>query len=275
MAGEHWTIDPATGQPVYVGADGKPIGTPPPGFTNYTGDNYDPFAVGNTSADIKSQQQQGLKEAGIAAGVGAAADIGKLGLSLINTPQDTYNANRLKTLDELEESGKLGLSGGERQVAEGTLLNPVRALATENRQRAEAQLAGMGQNSAADLARVRTESQNATNAAALKAGEQIENLDLQAAAAQRQEAEERRAYESSRQRERIQTGMDAIAGVAKLAGPVLSSVATTRAPSTSQLRYAQGLKDAQGNPVYPGLQGLNDEQLSAAYKGNLNPYKAP
>jgi len=266
-------VQTTTGQWIAIDdATGQPVPTPPPGATAYMGD-ADPFAQGATAADIKAQQLKGAEEAGIAGAAGAAADLGKLGLSFINTPQDTYNTQRLKTLNDLESSGQLGLSGGERQVAEGTLLNPVRALATENRQRAEAQLAGMGRNSAADLVRVRQANEEATNKAALQAGEQIEQLNLQAADKQRQEAEERRAYESSRQRERIQLGMDTITGLAKTAGPVLSSLATPTAPGLSQLRASQAATNPDGTPKYPGLQGLSDDQLVNGWKANMNPYQ--
>ena len=246
-------IDPATGKPVRKASSAMP------GSVAYADDTYD---LGYSPGDITRAQNAGAKQAGVAAGIGAAAQLGQLGLTFVNTAQDKKNKERLAEL----ESTRKGLSADERRVAEDTMMNPVRAMATESRQKNEASLAAMGGSSVADLTRVRRESERRVGEAGVQAGANIAKLDLDAAAAQRAEEESRRSYESSRARQRIEMLGQTLAKGAEMMGPVLASSAVKTAPQDADLVRMQGAKRGDGTPVYPGLQGLSLDQIRANWE---------
>lgn len=253
--------DPIPARYIAVDANGNPIN---PAALQYMGESGSTFGAG-TPGDVQRAQREGWKQAGTVAGIGALGSLAQLGLTYANTPQDTYNAKRLA---ELEGSRK-GLSGEERQVFEETLMAPVRAMGSENRARSESTIAAMGGASVADLARVRRDSERATNEASVAAGGQIARANLEAAAAQRKEEEERRAYESSRKSQRIEMIGQTIAGLAREMGPVLAAQATKQAPTDAQFASMKAARRPDKTPVYPGLQGLSSAEMRTAWAAEM------
>lgn len=257
-----WFIDPVTGRRSRT----PPVASTWMGAPDDTGSGLSGWT---DPTELRAAQKQALGQAGVTAGIGAAAELGQLGLSFIPTPQDTYNKERLGELEGAERANHLGLTGAERQQAEHTLMDPVRSMATEERASAEGHLAGMGGASAADLARVRRESERRVNEAALQAGTEIERQNLAAAEAQRQEMEQRRSYESERQRGRIDQVGQMVEGLAKLAGPVLAEQPAFTKISDAQLRAMQSAKAPDGSPLYPGLTGLSVDAMRTDYEALL------
>lgn len=165
----------------------------------------------------------GQRQKAIAANVGLSAGLGaaQIGLSLVPTAYDRYNRKRLDELETLQEGGRLGLSGAQRQQMEQELFDPVAAQAHAARLRQESLQASLGSAvSAADVTRAQREQQRAVSTAANQAGLQISRANLEEANAQLQEIEERTAYKGRRAGERLQQGAQAIGAMAPLAGQI-------------------------------------------------------
>lgn len=140
----------------------------------------------------------------------------QLGTMFVPTAQDRQNKAELDRLQRLQAQGKLGLTGRERALLEATKLSPARALATEDRKRAEARLATMGnQVSAADLNRVETQASDRAQQQGLAAGMQISKMHLDKAAQQLNDIEERIAYQGERAKGRLEFGSQALGEGAK------------------------------------------------------------
>ena len=153
--------------------------------------------------------------------VGQAAQIGAM---YADTKQDTRNKEQLEKLEKLEAQGKLGLTGRERRQAEATMLSPVRALATEDRLRAEGRLAMLGnQSSAAGLDRVERQAGDKAQKAGLAAGMEISKLHLDKAAQQLNELEERTAYEGERKKGQREFIAQSLGQLGSIAGEAMAS----------------------------------------------------
>lgn len=229
---------------------GKPYA---PGGALYD-ENGNPIPASSwlSPGDMKRTEASGWTDAAVAGGLGAAGQLGQVGLTLIDTPQDTYNKQRMKELDAHK-----GLTGGERADIDEQAMRGVRALSTENRDRAEAQLAGSGGHSAADLSRVRRDSEANTNNAAIHAADIGIQANREQVAKDVQESEERRSYESSRQRQRIEMLGQTLTGLATALTPALSSQLGKREATDGELLSMQRATLADGSPAYPGLQRLD------------------
>lgn len=224
---------------------------------------YDPLLA--TPADIKRQQAEAWRTLGAQTGVGAALTAGQIALAAAPTAADTFNTAELKRLNKLEKAEKLGLSAGERQQAEATLMNPVRALATEGRERGEAFLSSAGGGNVADLQRERVATKKATADAAVKAGIAIEDADLRAEAAQRTEMEQRRAYKSERQKVPFEMVGQAIQSIAPTMGKVAAGFAESRAPYDAELLAYARAKGPDGKLLHPGWEDASVADLRSAW----------
>jgi hypothetical protein len=221
---------------------------------------YDPAAIGQA-------QRQGVREAGVAAGIGALGEAAQFGLSFVQTAQDRRNKERLADLRGREKSGTLGLTGAEREQMDNTLMDPVRALAGEEATRMEGTIAAKGgTTSAADLVRVQRESDRRVDSASIAAGNEINRANLAAAADQRNELDERASYQSDRQRSRIDQIGATLLGLAKTGGKVLAANPSIVGVSDQQLVAMQDAKDDQGRPLYPGYVGLSVAQMQEVNK---------
>ena len=148
----------------------------------------------------------------------------QLGTMLVPTAQDVRNKEELDRLQRLQAQGKLGLTGRERAQAEATMLSPVRALATEDRKRAEGRLATMGnQTSAAGLDRVERQASDRAQQQGLAAGMQISKMHLDKAAQQLNEIEERIAYKAERQKGQREFIAQSLGQVGGIVGEAMAS----------------------------------------------------
>lgn len=246
---------------MYTGPDGKPVYadgvTAPDYFDEYT-----------TPDDIKRAQGAAFAEYGMNAAAGGLGLLGQTALSFEDTAQDTKNKSELAKLERLEERGKLGLTGEERTTYERGLLNPVKAAAAEQGRRDEARLAaGSAGRSAADVVRAQREIDRRLDSAALSAAQQIEQAHLARKAEQRQEMEERRSYESGRETQRLNLIAQTIPGVLANVGKVMAGVAAPAAMTDAQVLRMQAATDANGEPVWPGMQGKTLAELRTLLKG--------
>ena len=218
----------------------------------YAPDYGDDFT---TPGDIQRGQKAALAEYGVNAGVGALGLAGQEALSFVDTAQDTKNKGELAKLEGLERRGKLGLTDEERATYERGLLNPVKAAAAEQGRRDEARLATSGGVSAADVVRTQREHDRRLDEAGIDAAQKIEGANLARKAEQRQEMEERRSYESGRETQRLNLLAETIPGVLSNVGKVAAGMAVPQQLTDAQITRMQMAKDANGQPLYPGLVG--------------------
>lgn len=230
----------------------------PTGLDYMDGDAVSPFDYPLTEADIKRMQQQAMLEYGTAAGIGLAGTGAQLGLSFIDSKADTANKEELGKLQDRAKKGELGLTGQERAAYERGLMNPVRAMASESQAATEASIAARGQGaSAADLARVRRESERRLNEASIDAAQKIESEHLAEARREAQELSERLATEAGREKQRIEMIGQTLSGVLANVGKVAAAGATKASVTDGQVLSMMAQKNADGSPMYPGLQGLD------------------
>lgn len=165
------------------------------------------------------------------------------------TSQDALNQQRLAELRQREAellrrkaAGISGQSAEEDQLLEASMMNPVRALATQQMQRGEAERASMGETRAARqaLESERIGRQQVTQAAQ-QAGLQKAQRFLQRKSAEAQELaavqrqiDERTAYESAMQRAPLEALGNTITGVMGLAGKVLGGYIPEESSSSSK-----------------------------------------
>lgn len=237
---------------------------------------YDPLLA--SQRDIELQRNQALATLGTQLGIGAIPTVVQgIGMAM-PTAQDTWNEQELAKLERLAREGRLGLSGEERQHAEATIMNPVRQLATERLQRDEARLASMGDTgSVAAQQRIQRAGQQAISGAAAQAGIEIERAHMARAAEQRQEAEERRAYKSARQKQPWEMVGKALADLAPALGTVAAGFAQARAPTDRELLAFAQETTADGDLLRPDIAGKDADALRALWKQGAfvergNPY---
>lgn len=220
------------------------------------GENTLEAATPRTVYDKSAQQAQRSDLAGAGA-ISAGLQAAQLAAMLMPTAQDRENKKRLEELEKLRDQGRLGLTGAERAEAETAMLNPVRALATEQRQRSEAQMAGMGQQlSAADLQRAEKVSQQQAQDKAFQAGATISQMNLDRAQQQLTELQQRIAYKSERQKGRLEAGSQAIGQAGQLLGQVRATKAVpqldlSQIPEESQDMVRDMVMEAmrEDNPI--------------------------
>lgn len=253
----------ASGNPI-LDAYNKPVKVNTAGGTaaKYT-TGYNPILA--SPADVKAQRKEAWETVGAQSLVGAGLTAAQIGLAAIPTAADEHNEAELKKLTDLEKAGQLGLSAGQRQQAEATTMNPVRALATEGRQRGEAFLASGGGGDVAGMQRENIATKKAVSDAAVRAGIAINEADLAAEERQRLEMEQRREYKSGRQKQPFEMIGQALGAAAPVAGKVAAGFAQAREPYDAELLAFATAKDSKGNLLHPGWENASVADLRAAW----------
>jgi hypothetical protein len=188
------------------------------------------------------------------------------------TTQDLLNQQRLAELRKKEADLKRGQPSTqdvqELAFLESAQMNPVRALATQQMQRGEAERASMG---ATRAARQALESERIGRQQVTQAAQQVGLQKAQRFLQQRaekkadlartqREIDERTAYESGVERNRLAFIGDTITGVTGLVGKALGGyVPTLEGPSAAQ-------RDAF-RTMYPDFKDLPDSTVDAAIEG--------
>lgn len=251
---------PYTHNGVRYNDDGTVIG--PASFADYGAAS--PFGAPLTEADIKRLQNQANIEFGTQAGIGLGLGAAQLGLSLYPTQADDDNKAKLAALQEREKRGELGLTAGERQRYERTLMDPVRAIAGEQTLAEEAAIAASGQGqSAANITRARREERKRLDEASIQAGQRIEEAHAAEAQREAMELSERLATEANRERERISMIGQTVAGLAAAAGKVVAAGARKTDITDGQIMQMIASRGKDGKPLYPGLHGKSIEEARA------------
>lgn len=212
-----------------------------------------------TPGDIRRAQQAATAEYGVNAAIGAVGSAAQLGTSLIDTQQDTRNKQELGRLKALEKRGKLGLTGEERSTYERGLLNPVKAIAADMNARQQAVAAAGPRRDAASVVRDEREAARRLDQAAADAAQKIEAAHIARKAEQRKELEERTSYESGRETQRLNYVAQSIPGLLANVGKAAAGIALPAQVTDAQIVQMQRATDANGRPVYPGIQNLSPD----------------
>jgi len=229
------------------------LGEPPKAATLYA----DPFDQGpDYSAmsyeDMKRLEAGGNKRATIAAGIGGLGSAAQIAAAALPTATDIENDRRLAELKKHK-----GLTEGQRADIDEQAMRKVNAFAGESQARTDNALAASGQTSAAALNRARIAEKTALNNAAIDAADI--GIRENRAQVQRDTIEEQERIGEKGKREAEIKGLvartisEAVLSVAK---PMAAGIVADE-PTDAQLLWMQSAKDANGNPLYPGLQGAS------------------
>lgn len=236
-------------------------------YVDPRGTAYDPFNYDTaTPADIAAANKAGVRDAAIAGGIGALGTVAQLGLTYAPTMQDEENKKRLAALAK-----RKGLSQAERAEIDEQAMRSVRTLAAESQNRDEAALAAGGQTSAAALSRARRDNARSLNEAAIQAADIGIRENRAQVLRDRQEEQERIAYEGGRERQRIELIGQTIAGLGQAVAPVLAANPVASMPTEAQMLAMQRARGPNGEPIYPGLQGMSLNEMRDAWRSE---YKA-
>jgi hypothetical protein len=151
--------------------------------------------------------------------LGALAGGAQIGMAYVPTAQDRENKAKLGDLERRRAAGRLGQNAQEDAFIEASSMNPVRALATQQAQRGESERASVGASQSARqaLESERIGRQQVTEAAG-KVGLQKAQRFLERKAGEEQELQQRLAYESEKQKNRLSMIGQTISGLAGLGG---------------------------------------------------------
>lgn len=161
------------------------------------------------------------KQIRTAAGIGAAGQALQAGVSFIPTGADRENNQALARLEARRKAGTTGKDARRDAIMDRELMSPVRALATESRQRTEARLAASGANkSAGDIQRARETEQRVVAEGARGAGLQKAKARSVRIDQELQELQNRLNFKGQQQRARIDAVGSALGAVGSAAGTI-------------------------------------------------------
>lgn len=165
------------------------------------------------------------KEMGANLGLAALAGGAQIGMSFVPTAQDQENKARRAELERRRAAGRMGENAQEDAFIEASSMNPVRALATQQGQRGEAERASVG---ATRSARQALESERLgrgqVTEAAGKVGLQKAQRFLERKAGEERELQQRIAYDSEKWKNRLSMIGQTIAGLAGLGGKYMAGM---------------------------------------------------
>lgn len=201
------------------------------------------------------------------------------------TAQDVRNKEKLAALQAKEKAGRLGRDEQMEAYTENVMMNPVRAFATEQRARGEAERASTSATTSAaqQLREARVEAGTVAQAAQ-KTGMEKARQFFEKKAAETRELEQRTAYESEKKKNTLALLGNTIAGLAGLTGKYLAAnVQETVTPEQLNAYLAQNPKmrgksakeilDAYGNWARSSTSGdispRDAAQIAAEQGGNV------
>jgi len=208
-----------------------------------------------TAGDIRREQMLNAKESGIAATIGALGSAAQMGLNAIPTAMDTRNREQLSKLRTMEAQNRMGLDPEDRRMLENELLTPVRALATEARQRGEDRAVSAGNQSAGAQRAIMRDADRVAAEAAGRAGIEIARQNADARARNRQELEERISYEGQEKQKTLSGIGNVIGNLANTGGQVLAAQATERPFRDEEINIMRQSGD------YPDLANMSNEEF--------------
>ena len=200
----------AKGQPLYDAA-GNPVD-----MDALTAAQNMPLSEG----EMVLARRAHAREMGANLGIAGLAGVTQAALPyLAPTRQDRENKAKLADLERRRAAGRLGQNAQEDAFIEASSMNPVRAFATQQSQRGEAERASVGatQSARQALESERIGRQQVTEAAG-KVGLQKAQRFLERKASEEQELQQRIAYESEKKKNMLSAVGQTIAGLAGLGG---------------------------------------------------------
>jgi hypothetical protein len=203
-----------------------------------------------------------LASLGLTAGAGAVQGI----TGAMKTKADKEREEELRRREQMEKAGLLGLSDDAKQHREQQLMNPLRAAATEARQRASAAMATHS-TSGQDQARLREEQTRAEGEGAQRSMATVMAEDIQTKKAQQAHTAQLRAVIERRAQERRAAGFGA-AGEAARAGAALAGAV----PEATRIAGmgGMGLRDKVGLLEKLHESGASDATISALMRMPAN-----
>lgn len=217
-------------------------------------------AAGTSAANSARQ----LAGSGIAALGGLAQTVYSIAAP---NPAAKRNRQQLERLLALEREGKLGLSGTQQRLMYQAQTDPVRAYAAQQRQQYERMAAASGDQSGAELARLRQEQGRMVGGAAQNAGLNVAAANEQRRQEQRQEIDQRTMAKQQFAADRAAQAFGGISQMASAVGAAAGSPPNTFGPLTERTgTYLQGLQ--KSNPdEYNRLMQLAIQAMAGAPRG--------
>lgn len=217
-----------------------------------------PLSEGEMILAKKANQREMLSVAGAALAAGGL----QAGLPYLSpTKQDVRNEEKLGALQAKEKAGRLGRDEQAEAYTENVMMNPVRAFATEQRSRGEAERASTSATTSAaqQLREARVEAGTVAQAAQ-KTGMEKARQYFAKKAAETQELEQRTAYESEKKKNTLSMLGNTIAGLAGLTGKYLAAnVQETITPEQLDA-YLE---------ANPKMRGLSDKQILDGFRNYM------
>ena len=191
--------------------------------------------------------------------VGLIGGAGQIGSSIVKSPYEKKNQERLDALYGKENRGKLGLTGREQQVAQAQLLDPVRAALAAQQRQDEAQLAAAGMSSGAQLARMREQREQATGQAQVSAVRALQEADIEKQKSQRAEIAQREAAGQAARNDRTSALFSGLGQVGGAIGQIAGTV-----PEVFRMAGVAGtpIRDPDALAQHLRLTGVPDESIS-------------
>lgn len=158
----------------------------------------------------------GLTREGVGTALGVLGGVAQVGYGLLSkNPAQKRNRQELDRLLQLEKTGRLGLSGAEQRLMYQAATDPVRSYASQQRQQYERMAAASGDQSGAELARLRQEQGRMTGRAAQDANLSVVAANEQRRQQQRQEIDQRTNAAARYSADRAQ---QVFSGIGQMAG---------------------------------------------------------
>lgn len=223
-----------------------------------------------TEADRVLAKQAHQREMATNLGLAALAGGAQIGMSYIPTAQDRENKAKLADLERRRAAGRLGQNAQEDAFIEASSMNPVRAFATQQAQRGEAERASTGATRSARqaLESERIGRQQVTEAAG-KVGLQKAQRFLERKSAEEKELQERIAYESEKQKNRLEMIGQTISGLAGLGGKYAAGMVQETITPEQLNEYLKKHPEESGKPVNELLKGYKAWRGSST-RGDLS-----
>lgn len=188
----------------------------------------------------------------IAGAAAAAGGAGAAASGMSDRELQKRTKARAKQLLQMEEEGKLGMTGNEQRQLDQNLNAPVAAAATSARQRAEQIAAASGSSSGAELAQFRQQQQKTQSEGAQRAALAVQQASATKKQQQESELEARLAALAAMRQHDIQGAMTALNQAAMVGGMAAGATPGTfqmAAPGGGAWQSQSALMALQQNPA--------------------------
>lgn len=199
----------------------------------------------------------------VAAGIGVAGTVAQVGLAMRKTSTEKNNIAKIAELERLFETGAQGLTPQEYNKYASELQTRIARMQRDQSREREAAQASTGPRTAQDLATVQREERRALMDAGQEGGQFLVEKDIEAAAAQAQEYEERMAYQGAKEEGRTQFLIGAAGEVAKPLGELASGIPQKTVDSKTMAAMVERYGPEQAMLMANMMKSLPKDQRAA------------